>query len=149
MRPDRDTVLIEMARLIATRSTCDRRHVGAVIARESRVLSMGYAGAPPGFPHCSFALCGDRKDPCTRTIHAEANAIAWAARGGIAIDGCAIYTTASPCNDCAKLILSAGLKQVYYLEEYRDPAPLLLLKQGGIYAEKLQLQKMLSLAYND
>lgn len=143
-RPSREILLMEMAQLIARRATCGRRQVGAILTRESRIISMGYTGAPPGQPHCSPEIC-NLQLPCTRTVHAEANAIAFAARYGMSTKDCALYTTASPCMDCAKLIISAGVCGVFYLEEYRDTAPLLLLRECGIYAEKLPMPTMLAL----
>lgn len=136
MRISRPDMLMGMAKLAAKRGTCLRRSVGAVIAREGRVLSLGYVGAPSGFAHCSPAECGPGK-PCTRTIHAEANAIAFAAKEGIRIEGAVMYTTASPCNDCAKLIINSGIGAVWYDEEYRDIEPIKMLRAAGILCGKL------------
>lgn len=136
MRISRPDMLMGMAKLAAKRGTCLRRSVGAVIAREGRVLSLGYVGAPSGFAHCTPETCGPGK-PCERTIHAEANAIAFAAKEGIRIDGAVMYTTASPCNDCAKLIINSGIGAVWYDEEYRVTEPIALLRQAGIMCGKL------------
>lgn len=136
MRISRNHMLMGMAKLAAKRGTCLRRSVGAVIARDGRVLSVGYVGAPSGFAHCSPADCGPGK-PCERTIHAEANAIAFAAKEGIRLEDSVLYTTASPCIHCAKLIINSGIREVWYDEEYRDIAPVELLKQAGISCNKL------------
>lgn len=137
-RPSREQVLMEVAQLIARRSTCQRRHVGAILTLDSRIISMGYAGAPAGARHCGFDVC-DVNLPCTRTIHAEANAIAFAARHGVPTDGSELYSTASPCIDCAKLIISAGVRHVFYLEEYRDLSPVLIMVDSGIRVERFKL----------
>lgn len=136
MRITRPDMLMGMARLAAQRGTCLRRSVGAVIAREGRVLSLGYVGAPSGFAHCTPDICGPDK-PCTRTIHAEANAIAFAAKEGIRIEGAVMYTTASPCNDCAKLIINSGIREVWYDEEYRVTEPIEMLRAAHIVCGKL------------
>lgn len=134
-RISRDELLMDVALRFKRRSTCLRRQVGAVLAREGRILSTGYGGAPAGVPHCSEATCGPDK-PCIRTIHAEANAIAFAARYGTPTDSTSIYTTASPCIECAKLIINAGIVRVVYDEEYRDTSPIHLLESVGVRVEK-------------
>lgn len=138
MRLSRNEMLMGMAALAAQRGTCLRRSVGAVIARDGRVLSLGYVGAPAGFPHCTPDICGPDK-PCERTIHAETNAIAFAAKEGIRIEDSILYTTASPCKECAKLIINSGIRMVWYLDEYRDVAPLQLLEQAGILYQRLKV----------
>ena len=135
-RLSRDHLLMEVAFLFKARSTCLRRQVGAVLALDGRILSTGYAGAPAGMDHCSSLNCFPDK-PCLRTIHAEANAVAWAARTGIRTDPSTLYTTASPCIECAKLLINAGVQRVVYAEEYRDTTPILLLEGVGIRVEKL------------
>ena len=126
---------MEKARLIARRSTCRRKQVGAILVRNWREIASGYVGAPSGFGHCSQQNCSLHK-PCTRTVHAEANAIAWSAREGIPTFGSAMYTTLSPCNECAKLIINAGIQSVIFDELYRDQKPLVLLKMAGITVHK-------------
>lgn len=113
---------MDMAHLVARRATCPRLHVGAVIVKDGRVLSMGYNGSPPGQPHCYEVGC-DIRNPhqgCQRSIHAEANAIAWAARAGIAIDGATMYCTHSPCLACCRLIEGAGIAALAYTHWYRE-----------------------------
>lgn len=125
-RVSREEMLIEIAHVVSKRSTCQRLAVGAVIAREGRVLSIGYAGVPPGVAHCNILDC-DVSQPCTRTVHAEANAIVFAAKHGIPIEGSDLYCTHSPCESCTNLILNAGIKMVYYAELYRKSAHLRLI----------------------
>jgi dCMP deaminase len=125
-------MLMGVAELIAQRGTCLRSKVGAILARDGRILSSGYVGAPTNMRHCSPGIC--RPDtPCTRTIHAEANAIAWAARTGVETMGSTMYVTVSPCGECAKLLINAGIVQIYYGVEYRDAEPIKLLRHVGIY----------------
>lgn len=124
----------EMAKLVAERGTCERAQVGAVIVRGGRVISMGYNGAPPGMDHCTEVGCELDIDisGCQRTVHAEANAIAFAARAGISTEGTEMYCTHAPCYACAKLMLSAGIKACHYNIEYRDGRGLEILKTGGV-----------------
>jgi len=120
-----------IALIIADRSTCLRLQVGAIVAREGRILVSGYNGAPSGIPHCNSSNCGPDK-PCTRTVHAEANCIAFAAKHGISLRGGVMYTTDSPCLPCAHLIINAGILQVTYKREYRDIVPLEWLRAAGV-----------------
>jgi dCMP deaminase len=119
-RVDWHTYFMNIARQVATRSTCDRKHVGAVIVRARTILSTGYNGSIRGMPHCDDVGHDMEGGHCVATIHAEANAILQAARNGAMIDGAAIYTTASPCWNCFKLIANAGIRTIYYGEFYRD-----------------------------
>lgn len=141
MRISRDAMLMEMAIIAAKRSTCLRRQVGAVIAFEGRILTLGYAGSPPGMPHCEDVGCliGPHGG-CVRTQHAEINAITFAARKGISLEGSSLYTTLSPCLHCAKAIISAGIISVMYLEKYWITEGIDLLAEAKItvtHAEKL------------
>lgn len=131
IRWTRDETLLAMADMTAKRSTCLRLQVGAVIALDGRILSTGYNGAPSKMEHCKPASCGPTK-PCNRTIHAEANAIAFAARHGVALSGSIMYCTDSPCLECAKLIINAGIERVIYSRRYRDNAPLDYLLKAGV-----------------
>lgn len=117
-----DEYFLKIAVEVATRATCDRKHVGAVIARDKTILSTGYNGSVRGLAHCDdhghmMKEMGGRES-CVRTIHAEANAIAQAARNGVRLEGGTIYTTASPCWDCAKLIANTGIAAVVAGEAY-------------------------------
>lgn len=116
----------------AARSTCDRKHVGAVIVRDRTILSTGYNGSIRGLPHCDDIGHMLENDHCVATVHAEANAIIQAAKNGTAIDGADIYITASPCWSCFKLIANSGIKRILYLEFYRDERILTIAPQANI-----------------
>jgi dCMP deaminase len=138
-RISRDQMLMEMAIIASKRSTCNRKHVGAIIALDGRPVSVGYAGAPSGLPHCLDHGCLPGSDGgCIRTQHAEANAIAWAARKGIATERATLYTTVSPCLACAKLIVNSGIDEVWFLELYRKTEGTELLEKLGIACEQLR-----------
>jgi dCMP deaminase len=109
-----------IAREVATRSTCDRKHVGAVIVRDKMILTTGYNGSIRGLSHCDEEGHMMEDGHCVRTVHAEANAIVQAARNGVRLDGGDIYVTASPCFGCFKLVANAGLRRIVFGEFYRD-----------------------------
>ena len=111
---------MNIAHEVATRSTCDRKNVGAVIVRKKSILSTGYNGSLQGLPHCDEVGHEMENGHCVRTIHAEANAIVQAARNGIQIEDAEIFITASPCYNCFKMIANAGIKKIYFGEFYRD-----------------------------
>lgn len=121
MRQSWDEYFMSIAQQVATRATCNRRHVGAVLVRDNQILATGYNGALPGMPHCDQVGHLMEHGHCVRTVHAEANAIAQAAKFGCSLEDASIYTTASPCWDCFRLIASAGVAAIYFLEEYGDP----------------------------
>lgn len=127
-RPSWDTYFMTLAEQVATRTTCLRRAVGAVVVKDRRILSTGYNGVPSGIRHCSETGClreqlhvpsGQRHELC-RGLHAEQNAIIQAARYGIDISGASIYVTAQPCVVCAKMLINAGIKEVIYKDPYPD-----------------------------
>ena len=115
-----DEYFMNISRVVATRATCDRKHVGAVLVRDKTILSTGYNGSIRGLPHCTEAGHMMEDGHCVATVHAEANAIIQAAKNGVRIDGAELYTTASPCWSCFKLIANAGIRAIYYGEFYRD-----------------------------
>jgi len=115
-----DQYFMDIAQMVATRATCDRKHVGAVLVRDRIILSTGYNGSIRGMPHCDEAGHMMENGHCVATIHAEANAILQAARNGVRTDECDIYTTASPCWPCFKLIANSGMKRIVFGEFYRD-----------------------------
>ena len=119
-RIDWDHYFMSIAKVVASRSTCDRKFVGAVIVRDKTILSTGYNGSIRKLEHCSEAGHMMENNHCVATIHAEANAIIQAAKNGVCIDGGTIYTTASPCWTCFKLIANSGIKRICYGEFYRD-----------------------------
>ena len=123
---------MNIAKEVATRSTCDRKHVGSVIVRDKTILSTGYNGSIRGMPHCDDAGHMMENDHCVATIHAESNAVLQAAKNGVMIDGSEIYITASPCWPCFKMLVNAGIKKIYYGEFYRDDRIFDVAKKLGI-----------------
>lgn len=115
-----DEYFMNIAREVATRATCDRKHVGALLVRDRTILSTGYNGSIRGLPHCDEVGHMMENNHCVATVHAEANAIIQAAKNGVGIDNATIYTTASPCWPCFKLIANAGCKRIVYGDFYRD-----------------------------
>jgi len=140
-RPSWDEYFMQIAYLVATRSTCERRQVGAVIILNRNILATGYNGAPVRVPHCAEAggclriqlnvPSGERHEIC-RGAHAEQNAIAQAARNGVSINGATLYCKNMPCSSCAKSIINSGIVEVYYREGYGDDLALTMLKDAGI-----------------
>jgi dCMP deaminase len=127
-----DEYFMRIAVVVASRATCDRKHVGAVIVRDKAILATGYNGSIRGLPHCSEAGHLMEDGHCVRTIHAEANAIIHAARHGVGIEGGSIYVTASPCWACFRMIANAGLQRIVYGEFYRDERIFSVAEQLGI-----------------
>ena len=112
---------MDIAKQVATRATCDRKHVGAVLVRDRTILSTGYNGSIRGLPHCDEVGHMMENGHCVATVHAEANAILQAAKNGVRIDGATLYTTASPCWPCFKLVANSGCMRIVFGEFYRDP----------------------------
>lgn len=126
-RPSWDAYFMQIAHLVATRATCPRRSVGAVLVRDRRILATGYNGAPSGLPHCppgghetDWPTGCLRAGHCIRALHAEQNALLQAARIGIACEGASIYVTCQPCNACAKMLINAGVVRVIFEGDYPD-----------------------------
>lgn len=115
-----DQYFMSIAKVVSSRSTCDRKHVGAVIVRDRTILSTGYNGSIRGMPHCDEVGHMIEDDHCVATIHAEQNAIIASAKNGVSIDGADIYITASPCWSCFKSIANSGIRRIVYGEFYRD-----------------------------
>jgi dCMP deaminase len=130
MRRSRDQMLMMMAEAASGRSTCSRLHVGAVIARDSRVISTGYNGVPAGVRHCFHDEFNTL--PCLEAVHAEANAIIFAARHGVAVEGAQLFSTHEPCLACCNMIINAGISRVVWLRPYRDHTGVELLNQVRI-----------------
>src|SRR6056297_2173642 len=139
-RPDWDQYFMEIATLVAKRSTCLRRAVGAVIVKDKRILATGYNGAPSGVRHCIEVGClretlqvasGERHELC-RGIHAEQNAIIQAAYHGVPICGADLYCTNLPCSICTKMLINAGIQTIYYRSGYADELAKDLLEEAGI-----------------
>ncbi len=132
MRASWNRYFMNLAVQAATRSTCPRKHVGAVIVRDKSVLSTGYNGSIRGADHCTEVGCMMVNGHCVRTVHAEANALIQAAAHGVRLEGAEIYVTASPCFDCFKLIANAGIRRIYFGEFYRDERVLAFAEELGI-----------------
>lgn len=148
-RPTLDEYFMEIAKVVATRSTCLRQKVGAVIVKDKRILATGYNGAPSGLPHCLDIGClreqlkvpsGERQELC-RGVHAEQNAIIQAAVHGVSIAGGTLYTTHQPCIACAKMIINAGIKRVVYGRRYADERGLEFLKEAGIEVVYMPIER--------
>ena len=123
---------MEVANAFSSRGTCQRARVGAAIARDGRVLVTGYNGPPAGLEHCDDICERRHSDGCTIAVHAESNAIAYAARHGISTAGAHMYTTHLPCLGCAQLIINAGITSVTYEQDYRIKEGQMLLLRAGI-----------------
>jgi dCMP deaminase len=127
-RPSWDQYFMTITRQVAERSTCTRAKVGAVIVRDKNILATGYNGAPAGLPHCLDVGClvyksttpsGEVEENCFRTIHAEINAIAQAAKNGHAIREADIYITHTPCIHCFKVLVNTGIRRIFYEQPYK------------------------------
>ncbi|NQT25027.1 cytidine deaminase [candidate division KSB1 bacterium] len=148
-RPSWDSYFMEITQLVATRSTCLRRQVGAVIVKDKRILATGYNGVPKSLPHCLDIGClreqksvpsGERHELC-RGIHGEQNAIIQAATSGVNIEGATLYCTHHPCSLCVKMILNASIQMVYYMDGYPDELAVELAKEGQLNLIKHSLHK--------
>lgn len=148
-RPSWDEYFMEITRLVASRSTCLRRQVGAVIVKEKKILATGYNGAPSGLAHCLDVGClrdklkipsGQRHELC-RGLHAEQNAIIQAAYHGVSIKGATLYCTNLPCIICTKMIINAGIKRVVYEKGYADPLARQMWEESEVTVEKFEGSK--------
>lgn len=148
-RPSWHKYYMDIVRVVAERSTCLRRQIGAIIVRNKQILSTGYNGAPSGARHCSeLGGCyriinnipsGERHETC-RGAHSETNAIAQAAKHGVSIDSSIMYVTCQPCSMCAKSIINAGIKEVYWEEGYPDSMTKGLFDEAGIIYGQLTIE---------
>jgi dCMP deaminase len=143
-RPHLDDYFMQIATVVARRSTCLRNQVGAVFVREKRILSTGYNGAPAGLQHCDEVGCaregvasGTRHELC-RAVHAEQNAIIQAALHGVSIEGATLYCTHQPCILCAKMMINARIRKVVFRESYPDETALQFLEQAGIEVVRMK-----------
>jgi len=139
-RPSWDNYFMDITMLVAKRTTCLRRAVGAIVVKDKRILSTGYNGAPSGIRHCLEVGClreqlkiesGQRHELC-RGIHAEQNAIIQAAYHGVSVKDASLYCTNSPCSICAKMIINAGIRKIYYRDGYADPMSQEMLQEAGV-----------------
>jgi len=145
-RPSWDEYFMQVAKIVATRSTCLRHKLGAVLVRDRRILTTGYNGAPRGMEHCLETGClrdklkiasGTRHEIC-RGVHAEQNAIIQAARHGVTTEGSEIFITHEPCSVCAKILINAGVKRVVYQSGYPDDFAKELLREAGVKLKKFK-----------
>jgi dCMP deaminase len=133
MRPDWDQYFMNIAATVATRSTCDRAAVGAVLVRDKRILTTGFNGSPPGLPHCDEVGHLMVDGHCVRTTHAEANAIIQAALHGISSNGASCYVTHFPCLTCTKMLINAGISEIVYQTTYRpDSNAMAFFEEAGV-----------------
>ena len=132
MRPGWDEYFMQIAHTVATRATCPRLSVGAVLVREHRILTTGYNGAPRGVSHCTEAGCIVVNGHCVRATHAEANAIVQGALHGVSLAGATGYCTHQPCVNCSKLLISAGITKIVFDSPYPDPVASELLAEAGV-----------------
>jgi dCMP deaminase len=130
-RISRTELYIEVARLFSKRATCLRGQVGAALVHDKRIIATGYNGPPENVEHCSEHKC-DLSKPCTHSVHAEANLIAFCAKHGIATNNSAIVITTCPCKKCSELIIQSGISMVVYDSDYRDDSGIALLEEAGI-----------------
>ena len=131
-RPEWNEYFGEITKQVALRSTCVRKKVGAIIVKDKNIISTGYNGSIRGLDHCETVGCLMMEGHCTRTIHAEANAIIQAAKHGLMIDRAEIYISASPCFNCFKLIANSGITKIYFMEFYRDERIIEIAKKLNI-----------------
>ena len=140
---------MSIAEQVSTRSTCIRRHIGAVLVKDKRILATGYNGVPQGLAHCTEVGClreqrgipsGTRHELC-RGIHAEQNAVIQAARHGTPIDGSTAYCTHQPCVLCAKILLNAGVVDIVFRDAYPDPLAEEMLAEAGVVPRRLTLSE--------
>lgn len=145
VRPDWDQYFMEIATVVAKRSTCVRRQIGAVIVQNRRILTTGYNGAPSGLEHCLERGClrdklsipsGTRTETC-RALHSEMNAIIQAAQHGVSTKGSTMYCTHQPCSVCARMLINAGIVRVVYTGAYPDVFATELLAEAGIEMTRL------------
>lgn len=146
-RPTWDEYFLQLARQASTRSTCLRRQVGAVLVRGHRILATGYNGAPRGVAHCLDVGClrdrlkvpsGERHELC-RAIHAEQNAVIQAAIHGVAVEGATLYCTHQPCILCAKVLINAGVREIYFSEGYPDEFAVAMCEEAGVRLIRMDL----------
>jgi len=147
-RPDWEVYFLKIARLASTRSTCLRRHVGAVLVKEKNILATGYNGAPSGVPHCADVGClrekesipsGQRHELC-RGLHAEQNAIIQAAYHGVSIRGAVLFCTNFPCVICSKMLINAGIRIIYYESGYADSLSEQMLQEAGMEIHRVEME---------
>ncbi len=145
-RPSWDEYFMDITKRVATRSTCLRRAVGAILVHDKRIIASGYNGGPTGLAHCLDIGClreklgipsGQQHELC-RGIHAEQNAIIQAARYGVSIEDATLYCTTQPCTQCTKMLINAGITEIVYAEGYPDDLARELLDESGIVVRRFE-----------
>ncbi len=138
-RPSWDDYFMAVAKIVATRSTCDRLRAGAVLVKSNRIISTGYNGSPPGLPHCDDVGHMMEEGHCVRTIHGEHNSILQAAMmPGASTEGATLYTKYIPCIHCCKYVVAVGIKRVVYSKIYRNSKAVDYLKEAGLQVDLYQ-----------
>ena len=146
-RPSWHQYFLTITHQVAERSTCTRAKVGAVIVRDKNILATGYNGSPAGLPHCTELGCliytsrtptGEIEENCFRTIHAEINAIAQAAKNGASIRDADIYITHTPCIHCLKVLINTGIRRIFYEHDYKTHTLADLLRYSGVHLERVE-----------
>jgi dCMP deaminase len=147
-RPSWDEIFMQVAEVVAQRSTCLRRKVGAVLVKDKHIIATGYNGAPAGLPHCTErgeclrrelnVPSGERHEIC-HAVHAEQNTIIQAAIHGRDTRGSEIYLTCAPCSICAKMLVNAGVRRVVYWGKYPDKLAMEIMEAGGVRVENYSL----------
>lgn len=149
-RPSWDEYFMEITDLVATRATCLRRKVGAILVKDRRILATGYNGPPKGVPHCDelggclrekLGIPSGERQELSRAVHAEQNAIIQAAKMGTNIDGATLYVTNHPCFICAKMLINAGVKKIIYKEGYPDEYSKEILREANVEFVKFKPSK--------
>jgi dCMP deaminase len=140
-RPSWDEYFMQITRLVATRGTCLRRQVGAILVKEKKILTTGYNGPPPGLPHCDekggclrdkLGVPSGERHEISRAVHAEQNAIIQAAVSGVSISGATLYCTNQPCFICTKMLISAGVREFVIQDGYPDPLAKEMMEEANI-----------------
>ena len=148
-RPSWDSYFMQLAQVVAGRSTCLRRQVGAVIVKNRQILSTGYNGSPSGLLHCDEVGClrqslgipsGERHEIC-RAVHAEQNALVQAAKYGVALEGADLYVTHQPCILCTKLMINVGIRRVLYTHSYPDQFAVSMAREAGLELVQLAMHE--------
>jgi dCMP deaminase len=137
-RPEWEEYYVQIAKAVATRATCNRKHVGAVIVRDQSILATGYNGSVKGTPHCDSHGHIMEDGHCVRTVHAEANAVAQAAKRGVSLEGGTAYVTCCPCRGCFQLLANAGVREIIYAESYRNEAISQMALEAGVKVKSLE-----------
>lgn len=140
MRIDWHEYFLAQSHLLRLRSTCERLKVGALIVKDNRVIAGGYNGSVSGEAHCIDVGCYVEGGHCIRTIHAEINALLQCSKFGVSTEGSSVYVTHFPCVHCTKSMIQAGVKNIYYAEDYKNhPYALELLEKTGVIHQKIEL----------